>query len=247
MFCQQKQTSFLFIPQFLLSVLWFVLSLLSLTFLRFKPATLGTALGVITDYCPATRNLLYRKTDFLLLFSFYLHCSLSSCIFFSPATAFNLPLFISNLYFEIISLFSVCAYFWNSFTSPHLWSKLVLLQHLSFLFPLFWRMCPRTGHSCVLAAYSGEIPCLRCSLDFRKSEKTNLVNIAAVEESLYLSSFAVAFWNYSPLLQRGHRNLTCARLWAGVLWGTTRHYCLWAFLGLGGWCDAWDCTPVITW
>lgn len=166
MFCQQKQTTFLFIPQFLLSVLWFILSLLFLIFLKFKPATLGTVLGVISDYDPATRSLLYR-TDFLLLFSFNLHYSLSSWIFFSPATAFNLFLFISNLYFKIFSLCSVSVYFWNSFTCVICdLIELVLLQHLSSLFFLFWRTCPRTGHSCVLATYSGETPCSVCSLDF---------------------------------------------------------------------------------
>lgn len=176
-------------------------SLLFLTFLRFKPVTLGTVLGVITDCHPATRTLRYRRTYFLLLFSFYLHYSLSSLIFFSPATAFKLPLFINNLYFKIFSLLSVCVYFRNSFTSVTCGlTELVLLQHLSSLFPLFWRKCPRTGHSCVLAAYGDTTPCTRCSLDSHNLRKKTWWTLLPIEGSLHPPSFAIVFWNDSPLV-----------------------------------------------
>lgn len=125
-----ETNNFLFIPQFLLSVLWFVLSLLFLTFLRFKLATLGTVLGAISDYHPATRSLLYRRTDFLLLFSFYLHYSLSSWIFSLQPLPLTFP--YSYLFQNIFSAFSTCL-FLKFLHICHLWSYWIGLAAAPFL------------------------------------------------------------------------------------------------------------------
>lgn len=165
-FAKRSKHFFLFIPQFLLSALWFVPSLLFLTFLRFKPAALGTIHRVITDYYWAIRSLLYSRTDFLclwyflFLFSLYLHYSLSSWIFslqplpltFPYSQAVFIPkhflciqyVFISktpsHLSFVVLLGCSCCSTFpWSSQGNGEPWHRSL---------PLLWRKWVWTLHSC---------------------------------------------------------------------------------------------------
>lgn len=133
---RSKHLSSLYFPP---SALWILLSLLFLTFLRFKTAAPGTGLGVST-YCH-WKIILYGRINFLCLEHFvvlFLFISITYVpllyFFFSPVSSFNHSLTPNQLYSQTLSLHLKFAYFQNSSTS--ICSSLtgfVTLQQLSMV------------------------------------------------------------------------------------------------------------------